>query len=380
MPATIPPESRLHRAPNPGLETFLRDLDYLRAGCFCIMPDMGAAPLNLLALALAGVAGAAFAWPMKHVRGWRWEHVWIGQAFTSNLFFPLIALVAFWPRLGPYFLRMSPGEAAPLIGMGAVWGLGGIGFGLSLVLLGFSFTYSVLFSITILAGAVLPLLRHTTTGPAHAVPFTIGLASCVFAAAMLGQAGARRAIEQNSVGPKLESLPMPLPNVGYRLGLLLAMAAGLFSAFQGLALTLSAHRVDSLIKEGISPVVAPMIIWCPVYLGSALIAFTYGLYYVIRGHTLGLFWQLGAGRNWLIVHAMGILGFGGVLLYGQGASGAGHPAKNVAWALYMTFFILSGTCLGFAIAEWRGCSRTTHAWLLGGVLLLVVAVLSLAAS
>lgn len=55
--------------------------------------------INVTILVLAGAAQASFALPMKHFRGWRWEHVWVGQALTSNLIFPMVFLAINWPQL-----------------------------------------------------------------------------------------------------------------------------------------------------------------------------------------------------------------------------------------------------------------------------------------
>jgi hypothetical protein len=73
---------------------------------------------NLVMLALAGVAGASFAWPMKHFRGWRWEHVWIGQALTSNLAFPWLTFVLLWPLLRAYAAEVPAGRYVVMVMLG----------------------------------------------------------------------------------------------------------------------------------------------------------------------------------------------------------------------------------------------------------------------
>src|SRR5579863_4032310 len=120
--------------------------------------------LSLIILGSAGVAGAAFAWPMRHFRGWRWEHVWIGQALTSNLLFPLLTVACLWRQFAPEFAALPAGRFVGLVGLGASWGLGGIGYGLSVIRLGLSFTYSLVFSITTLTGALLPWLLGAEAG------------------------------------------------------------------------------------------------------------------------------------------------------------------------------------------------------------------------
>lgn len=94
-----------------------------------MVSTVNASIFGLAALALAGVAGASFAWPMKYVRGWRWEHVWVGQALTSNVIVPLFTLVLVWPLFRGYMAGVPAGRYATLFLMGVTWGLGGSAMG-----------------------------------------------------------------------------------------------------------------------------------------------------------------------------------------------------------------------------------------------------------
>jgi L-rhamnose-H+ transport protein len=315
---------------------------------------------------------------MKYVRGWRWEHVWVGQALTSNVIFPLFTLALVWPPLRTYMAGVPAGRYATLFLMGMTWGLGGIGYGMSLVLLGLSFTYSVLFSITTVCGALLPIWMGLGTRPPQVLTFCIGLALCVAGMIVVAHAAARREQEASTTAAHSDWLAMPVAGLSYTTSLLLVLVAGIFSASMGLALAKGEDLVDGLLKGGVSPVVAPLVVWVPVYLGSASVAVSYGFYCALRSRSLRDFFGPHAVRNWTLVHTMGILGFGAVLLYGLGASVQGHPPKNVAWAVYMASFVLSGNSIGLATREWKDCSHRTHLDLFAGILLLLCAIAFLA--
>ena len=195
---------------------------------------------NLAMLALAGVAGASFAWPMKHFRGWRWEHVWIGQALTCNLAFPLLMLAFLWPLFRGFVAEVPAGRFALMVLLGMAWGLGGIGYGLCLTLLGLSFTYSVIFSVTTIFGALLPMWIGLHARPAHPLSFSLGLGLCIAGITVIARAAARRESGELQVSPTPpESWPYLSRRISYKSSLLLAVLAGLFSAAMGLALVIN---------------------------------------------------------------------------------------------------------------------------------------------
>ncbi len=298
----------------------------------------------------------------------------MGQALTSNVLFPLLTLGALWPFIKDCMTAVPAGRYFTLFLMGMMWGLGGVGYGMSLVLLGLSFTYSVLFSVTTVCGALLPMWMGLRARPARLTSFCLGLGLCVAGMIVVARAAARREREVAPASVRPQVLAVPVPGLSYAASLLLALFAGVFSASMGLALAEGEDLVNGLLKSGVSPVVAPLVVWIPVYLGSAVVALGYGFYCALRSRSLRNFLRPHAARNWTLVNLMGVLGFGAVLLYGLGASVRGHPPKNVAWAIYMTSFILSGNSIGLVTREWTNSSRRTHLELFVGIALLLAAI------
>lgn len=341
---------------------------------------MHTAAFNIIMLALAGIAGASFAWPMKYFRGWRWEHVWVGQALTSNLAFPLVTLGLLWPFFRGYAAEIPPGRFVMMAMLGVAWGLGGIGYGICLVLLGLSFTYSVIFSVTTVFGALLPMWIGLRARPAHFTSFSLGLFLCVAGIAVIAKAAAQRERDGSGQADTSGTLAMPVPKLSSKSSVLLAVVAGVLSAAMGLALVINEDLVNHLVQSGMSPVMAPLIVWAPLGLGSGLVALLFGIWCAVRSSSLRFFYQTHPFRNWMLVCLMGALGFGVLLLYGLGSTANGHPPKNVSWAVYMTVYILAGNGIGLLTREWERCSRVTYAQLAAGIFLLLGAIASLALS
>lgn len=216
--------------------------------------------------------------------------------------------------------------------------------------------------------------------PAHPLSFGLGLALCIAGITVIARAAARREVEASGLAPHSEPLAIPVPPISYASSLLMAVLAGLFSAAMGLALVINEDLVNHLIQGGISPVLAPLMVWVPLGLGSALVALGFGFWCVHRSASMRRFYQSHPWRNWSLVCLMGALGFGVLLLYGLGSTARGHPPRNVSWAVYMTVFILAGNAIGVLTREWEHCSTKTYVQLAAGIALLLGAIGSLAVS
>ncbi len=341
---------------------------------------MKLAVFNLLLLVAAGIAGAAFGLPMRYFRGWRWEHVWVGQALTSNILFPLATLWLLWPAFRPHVAGLPASRGFLLLVLGVLWGLGGIGYGISLVRLGLSFTYSVLFSVTTVCGALLPFCIRLQSRPPHLLTFFLGLLFCVLGAVAVGRAAAHRSLERKESSDQINNLAVPVARGSFASSLVIVLLAGVFSTAMGMALVLNEGLVGDLVKSGVSAAFAPILVWVPLGIGSGAVSIAFGFFCAYRSASLAGLYRSFPLRNWGLVTVMGVLGFGVLLLYGLGASAEGHPSKNVAWAIYMTSYILSGNSLGVITREWKDCSRHTHVELAAGIILLLGAIGSLAVS
>jgi L-rhamnose-H+ transport protein len=75
---------------------------------------------------------------------------------------------------------------------------------------------------------------------------------------------------------------------------------------------------------------------------------------------------------------MGLLWFGGTVLYGMGAASLGALGGIVGWPIFMTIDIIGALFWGAVSGEWRGASRRAlvYNWTGVGVLLVAIAVIS----
>jgi len=75
---------------------------------------------------------------------------------------------------------------------------------------------------------------------------------------------------------------------------------------------------------------------------------------------------------------MGVVWFGGVILYGMGAVALGPLGGIIGWPVFLSTVIIAGVTWGIASGEWKGSSRTSLGYCLVGlgILFLAVAVIA----
>ena len=324
-----------------------------------------------LLLAVSGLFQAAFAIPIRYLRNWRWEQIWVAQSVMANILLPLVwaavAPAVFWDQAS----RIPYSHWIAAYGWGLVWGLGGVTYGLTLTALGIAFANSFVFGVTIVTGALLPLALNAVASPTHPLRSVAGLVLCVAATGSIGLFRGR--------GSQTPLLPMAASLRSYRRMVPIAIVSGIASAGYGLAFAFSFGTIHRLIDGGVSPVSASLVVVLPVYLGGASVAVPVGLSFARRSRTMALFIGGHAAWNWFLALVMGLCAAATVVLYGLGGTIAGHPAPNVSFSIFMTFLVLGGNALGFATGEMRGngtgvnaglwmssCGLVLAAWLLNG--------------
>jgi L-rhamnose-H+ transport protein len=199
--------------------------------------------------------------------------------------------------------------------------------------------------------------------PAHRWQFATGLAVSVMgtvaaALAARGQAG------------RPDPFPIPIRPPSYAGALVLAVIAGVFSASYGLAYAQQSAAVNAMVDAGMSPLSAPMLVALPVYAGAASFAIPFGLVCALRSRSFALFVSASSLRNWALALAMGGFGVGGVVLYGVGNAG-GRLLPNIAFGVYMSFFVLGGNAIGVLTGELRSRSKNSNLMLAASVACLI---------
>ena len=102
--------------------------------------------IGLLIIAVGSFCQSSSYVPIKMVREWSWESFWLTQGLFAWLVFPFLGALLAVPE-GHSLCELLTAENSFAIGMtvlfGALWGVGGLTFGLSMRYLGVALGQSI---------------------------------------------------------------------------------------------------------------------------------------------------------------------------------------------------------------------------------------------
>jgi L-rhamnose-H+ transport protein len=326
---------------------------------------------------LGGLSSASFYVPYKRIRRWSWEIYWITGGIFSWVIAPwIVASLRTHDLL--HVLAAAPTRTLFWCWFwGAMWGFGGLTFGLTMRYLGLSLGMAVALGLTTVIGTIGPPIFHGTlldlasTGSGR-ITF-LGILITLVGIVVVARAGRAKERELTSAAAKAGVAEFDLKK-----GLAIAVFSGIMSgcfawgldAGQPIRLLTRAAGTDAL-WQGL-PVL------CVVLAGGLTTNLIWCTALIVKNRTAGEF----VGRPGLAVDADGgrppllanylLAALGGTLWYFQfffytmGESQMGRYGFS-SWTLHMASIILFSTIWGFALKEWFGASRRTRALVWAGI-------------
>ena len=152
--------------------------------------------VGFVCVVLGGVMSGTYSLPMRFVRTWAWENLWLVYCSLGGFLFPLVFCAATAPRGLEHYLTAR--AVLPVVAFGVLWGFASVLFGLAIPLVGQSLTFGIVLSMSSAVGSLLPMLIfHTSKSFAPSGLFVwAGLVVAVCGVAALSVAGVRKEREQ----------------------------------------------------------------------------------------------------------------------------------------------------------------------------------------
>ena len=336
-------------------------------------------PLLGTAFHSVGAAFAALCYtPQKRVNGWSWQSYWLVQAAFCWFLLPILGAWLTIPELGAVLREAPHGAMLAAFVLGAIYGIGGTAFGVSIRYIGFSLTYAIAIGLSTVLGTLIPPLVKCTLGTTLSKPG----ASCVIGGIVIGMIGIAFTGAAGRMKERDLSATASLGGFSLVKGLLLSLLAGVLSAVYGFALEAGDPIADAASAHG-AGVFRGNVVYIFSNTGAFISTAIYCLWLHRKHKTLGEIVELPVGTekaslpvNWMMAVLTGCLWYGQFFFYNLGHVRMGNY-KFTSWAIHMIMLILFSIVVGVVLREWRGSRVVTKtavgiafSVLLGAVLLL----------
>ncbi|MDB6068813.1 MAG: rhaT [Pedosphaera sp.] len=374
---------------------------------------------------LGGLASGSFYVPYKGVKKWSWETYWLVGGFFSWIICPWLLALLLTNDLVGVLKSQELGTLGWTYFFGAMWGIGGLTFGLTMRYLGMSLGMGVALGYCAAFGTLLPPIfklfipnipvDETITQIASTTPGKItllGVFACLAGIAIAAYAGLTKERQMSDVDKK-----KAIAEFNFSKGILVATFSGIMSACFSFALTAgtpiavaSAKAGTTALCTGIPRLVVVLLggfttnfIWCVLLNIKNRSAYQYVSSQVRPEHAGSQASNDGSGHgagetrqgasvqtmtaqkvaaqktdlavpllgNYFFAALAGTTWYFQFFFYTMGETQMGH-FKFASWTLHMASIIIFSTMWGWIFREWKGSSKKTHLLIAGGIATLIL--------
>ncbi|MGO8750671.1 MAG: L-rhamnose/proton symporter RhaT [Thermoguttaceae bacterium] len=324
---------------------------------------------------LGGMIGSAFYLPLRGVRRWAWESYWMIYALVGLIVFPWTIAACTTPGLLS-ILRATPGSVLLWCYLfGAMWGIGGLTFGITIRYLGVGLGTALACGIIAAVGTLVPPVYGGQVGSllstSPGIAMLCGVAVAILGIFATGTAGMSKERELSD-----EAKKAAVAEFNFVKGLMVAIFCGVTSAGMFLGIragdSMEAIAVQSQGVDAASPWIGlpKMVV---ILAGGFTVNCVSCLILNLKNRSLGDYANREAPllRNYLLSAAAGILWYSQFIALTIGDTHAGLLKYSNA-SMLMSSIILFGTTWGILLHEWKGTGRRTRKLLAAGLALLIL--------
>ena len=332
--------------------------------------------LGVLIFTLGGLAGAVFYLPLKRVKLWAWESYWLIYAVAGLIVAPWLLAFATSPNVISVLRAAPAGELLYCLACGAIWGFGGLTWGLMIRYLGVGLGLAMGAGIVSAAGTLIPPLLKGS-GAAHAMFTTqAGVVSVISALVsvcgivFVGMAGKSKGDEMPDAEKKRS-----VAEFNFRKGILVAIFSGLMSS--GMSFGLQGgpeiQKLASSVQPATSVAWAGMPVLVVVLMGGFLVNGVWCVILNVKNKTAGDYVKTSAPLlpNLLFAALAGVIWTSQFICFKTGEPQMGKTSY-IGWSVLMAAQILFSQLLGVKLGEWKGSGKKTVRLLVTGLALLIV--------
>jgi L-rhamnose-H+ transport protein len=359
---------------------------------------MGANPfLGVLFHWLGGLASGSFYVPFKGVKKWSWETYWLVGGFFSWIICPWLLASLMTDDLLGVLRQQSLSTLWWTYFFGAMWGLGGLTFGLTMRYLGMSLGMGVALGYCAAFGTLVPpvckafwpgipvdasIIEIAQSTPGRVT--LAGVAVCLLGIGVAALAGLTKEREMPEAEKK-----KTIAEFNFTRGILVATFSGIMSACFSFALTAGNPISDATARAGTASLWTGLPKLVVVLLGGFTTNFIWCILLNIKNRSGYQYFSAqlkpehaGGGAvserdlevpmlgNYLFSALAGTTWYFQFFFYTMGETQMGRY-RFASWTLHMASIIIFSTAWGWFFHEWKGSSRKAHRLIAAGIATLI---------
>ncbi|MBN1131470.1 MAG: L-rhamnose/proton symporter RhaT [Bacteroidales bacterium] len=325
-------------------------------------------------IAIGSIGAASFYVPLNRVKKWAWESYWIVQGLAAWIIAPWVFALFTVPD-GKLLTIISEAPASSkwlTMMFGAIWGVGGLTFGLSIRYLGVALGQSIALGFCAAFGTLIPpfIAGENLFTTREGLIILIGVAICVAGIAIIGYAGSLK-----NKGLSEEERKAAVKEFALKKGLIIAVFAGLMSAAFSFGYQAGIPIDEVALKHGTNPLFQsnPTLIF--ILIGGFVTNFIYCMFLNIKNKTIKDYVSVSPGiffNNLFFTFLAGFLWFLQFHFYGMGRSQLPAGIAIFSWSILMALNIAFSNIWGIMLKEWKGVSKKTMVVLIIGIIVLIL--------
>ena len=330
--------------------------------------------LGIALIALGSIGAASFYVPFKKVKKWAWESYWLSQGVAAWLIAPWIFALLTVPRGTLLDILSESPASAKLLAMlfGALWGLGGLTFGLSIRYLGVAMGQSIALGFCAAFGTLIPpiVAGDNLFGSTAGILTLIGVAICLTGIVIIGYAGS---LKNRNLSE--EERKAAVKEFALKKGLVIAIFAGIMSACFNYGFVTGKPINEVARQYGTNELFLsnPTLIF--ILLGGFITNCIYCLYLNIKNKTGKDYFSVDARtllNNIFFTFLAGLLWFLQFHFFGMGKSMLPEGMMVFSWSILMALNISFSNIWGIILKEWKGVGSKTMVVLIIGIIVLIL--------
>ncbi len=329
--------------------------------------------IGLLIIAVGSMGQSSSYVPINKIKEWSWENFWLTQGVFAWLIFPFLgALLAIsLPEMFDIY-KANSSASWQAIGFGALWGIGGLTFGLSMRYLGIALGQSVALGTTAAIGTLIPaMLSGTDLLSPKGLVLLLAVAVALVGIALVGYAGSLRSKNMTD-----EERKKAIKDFALKKGLLIALLSGIMSACFNLGLSAGIPIRNAVVSAGAKDLFAQNPVTLLVTTGGFFTNMIYCLYMNRKNKTSG---EVRRSKGSVLANNLLFCALAGLLWYSQffglGMGQSFFKADSVmmafSWSILMSLNVVFSNVWGILLKEWKGSGKRAVLFLAFGMGVLI---------